>query len=48
MSKLNNNQKVYVNLPKKEYVESKVETIAAYEKQSGVKKVVNDIVSIFE
>lgn len=48
MSKLNNNQKVYVNLPKKEYVESKIETISTNEKQSGFKKVVDDIVNIFE
>ena len=48
MSKLNNNQKVYVKLPKKEYVESKVETISTYEKQTGLKKVVNDIVNVFE
>lgn len=48
MSKLNNNQKVYVNLPKKEYVESRVQTISTYEKQNGFKKVVDDIVNIFE
>lgn len=48
MSKLNNNQKVYVNLPKKEYVESRVETISTTQKQTGFKKVVDDIVNVFE
>ena len=47
MSKLNNSQKIYVNLPKKEYIESKTETINTNVNQSVYQKFVNAIKSFF-
>ena len=47
MSKLDNNQKVYVDLPKKEYVESKVDGINAQDSKSVYEKVVNFVTNIF-
>ena len=47
MSKLNNNQKVYVNLTKKEYVESKVEGINVQDNKNVYEKVVNLVTNIF-
>lgn len=47
MSKLNNSQKVYVNLPKKEYVESKVEGISTQESKSLYDKVINYVTNMF-
>ncbi|MBP3502172.1 MAG: septum formation initiator family protein [Clostridia bacterium] len=47
MSKLGNGQKVYVNLPKKEYVESKTETIITESNESFYQKVYNKIKEFF-
>ena len=47
MSKLSNSQKIYVSLPKKEYVESKAEGIKTYEDKSLYKKIVDTISSFF-
>ena len=45
MSKLNNNQKVYINLPKKEYVESKTESITTKQTESIYQKIYNKVKS---
>ncbi len=48
MSKLNNSQKVYVNLPKKEYVESKSEKIITQEEENIYQKVINAVTDFFK
>ena len=47
MSKLSNNQKVYVDLPKKEYVESKVEGMNTQNNKNVYERVVNFVINIF-
>lgn len=47
MSKLSNSQKVYVNLPKKEYVESQTESIITDSTESLYQKVYNKLKSLF-
>lgn len=47
MSKLNNGQKVYVNLSKKEYVESQVNEIVIEKNESIYQKVYNKIKEFF-
>ncbi len=47
MSKLSNNQKIYVNLPKKEYVESRADIIK-YEKQGFFEQFIETITNLFE
>lgn len=47
MSKLNNNQKVYINLPKREYVESKTESLLEVKDESLYQKVYDKIKSFF-
>lgn len=48
MSKLNNSQKVYVNLPKKEYVESRAEGINTQESQNVYQKAVDAISNLIK
>lgn len=48
MNKLNNSQKVYVNLPKKEYVESKSEKIVTQEEENIYQKAINAITNFFK
>lgn len=47
MSKLSNSQKIYVDLPKREYVESKVEVISTSEQQSAFQKFIDTITNLF-
>ncbi len=47
MSKLNNSQKIYVDLPKKEYVESKAEVVRTNEKQGLYQKFIGLVTGIF-
>lgn len=47
MSKLNNNQKVYVTLPKKEYVEAQSESLLNTKNESGYEKILNAIKDFF-
>lgn len=48
MNKLNNSQKVYVNLPKKEYVESKSEKIVTQEEENIYRKAINAVTNFFK
>jgi len=43
MNKLNNSQKVYINLPKKEYVEAKSESLIKVNNQNTFSDIVNNI-----
>ena len=46
MQKLDNSQKVYVSLPKKDYVESAVEEIKVDEEDEGwLQKIINCIIN---
>ena len=47
MSKLNNNQKVYVTLPKKEYVEAQSESLLNTKNDSEYEKIINAIKNFF-
>ena len=47
MSKLNNNQKVYVTLPKKEYVEAQSESLLNTKNESEYEKIINAIKNFF-
>lgn len=48
MQKLEQKQKVYVNLPKKDYVESGTEEIVIDEKQNIFERIINSIMNIFK
>ncbi|MBR2744795.1 MAG: hypothetical protein IKE01_05855 [Clostridia bacterium] len=47
MNKLNNSQKVYINLPKKEYVEAKSESLIKVNNQNTFSDIVNNIKQFF-
>lgn len=47
MSKLNNNQKIYINLNKKEYVESQTSGIATESSESVYQKIYNKVKDLF-
>lgn len=48
MAKLSNDQKIYVNLPKREYVESRVEGIYTEQSENMYQRFWNSVKSIFE
>lgn len=43
MNKLNNKQKVYINLPKKDYIESTTESIQIEENSNWLKSLINNL-----
>lgn len=47
MSKLNNSQKVYIKLPRKEYVESKSESLIKTSNQNTYSEVINKVKQFF-
>jgi hypothetical protein len=47
MSKLNNSQKVYINLPKREYVESKADSLLGSKSQNTYQSIVEKIKEFF-
>ena len=47
MSKLNNEQKIYINLPKKEYVEAQSESLLNTKNESEYEKIINAIKNFF-
>ncbi len=48
MSKLNNTQKIYVSLPKKEYVETKAESLLEEEKEDIFKTIINKFTKLIK
>ena len=47
MQTLSNKQTVYINLPKKDYIQPATETVVIQKEQSVVDKVLNKIKEIF-
>ena len=48
MSKLSNNQKIYISLPKEEYVETKTESLLTQNETNGFQKIINKITNFIK
>ena len=48
MQKLNSKQTIYITLPKNDYIEPASEEVVIEEKETGIKGVINTIISLFK